>query len=137
MIRENVVAKQVVEAAYRIHTQLGPGLLESVYEQVLAYELVQRGLDIRRQHPVPVVYDEIKMATGFRVDLLVDGCVIVEIKSVRELAPVHFKQLLTYVRLADVRLGIMLNFGESQMRHGIKRVVNGLYGPPPNARVAS
>lgn len=126
MIRENVVAQQIIEAAQRIHQQLGPGLLESVYEQVLAYELVQRGLEVRRQHPIPVVYDELKMATGFRADLVVGGCVIVEIKSVRELAAVHFKQTYTYVRLANMRLGIILNFGETHMRRGIRRVVNGL-----------
>jgi GxxExxY protein len=127
IIRENLVAREIVEASFKIHSQLGPGLLESVYEQVLAYELIQRGLLVRRQHPIPVYYDQIKMNTGFRADLLVEGCVIVEVKSVRELAPVHFKQLLTYLRLSEMKLGLMLNFGEYLMRRGIKRITNGLY----------
>jgi GxxExxY protein len=130
MVAENEVAKHVVESAYRVHTQLGPGLLESVYEQVMAYELTSRGLTVRRQQLVPVMYDNIRMATGFRVDLMVEDLVIVEIKSVLEPAPVHFKQLLTYLRLSDRRLGLMLNFGGATMKPGIRRVVNGLYARP-------
>lgn len=128
--RENLVATQIVEASYRVHTQLGPGLLESVYEQVLAYELYQRGLSVKRQHPIPVHYDDLKMHVGFRADLVIDDCVIVEIKSVRELAPVHFKQLYTYLRLAHFRLGLMVNFGEAYLKNGIRRVVNDLPEEP-------
>lgn len=127
MIRENVVARDIVAAAHRVHETLGPGLLESVYEAALAYELAAAGLPLRRQHPIPVKYGDVLLATGFRADLLVDGCVLVEIKSVRELAPVHFRQLETYLRLSDIRLGLLLNFGEWRMRRGIKRIVNGLY----------
>lgn len=127
MIRENVVAREIVSAAYRVHETLGPGLLESVYEAALAYELACANLPLRRQHPIPVRYREVLLATGFRADLLVDGCVLVEIKSVREFAPVHFRQLDTYLRLTDLKLGLLLNFGEWRMRRGIKRVLNGLY----------
>ena len=127
MIRENVVAREVVAAAYRVHETLGPGLLESVYEAALAYELASVDLPLRRQHPIPVRYNDVLLATGFRADLLVDGCVIVEIKSLREFAPVHFRQLETYLRLADMRLGLLINFGEWRMKRGIKRVLNGLY----------
>jgi GxxExxY protein len=127
MIHENVVAREIVAAAHRVHEALGPGLLESVYEAALAYELASANLPLRRQHPIPVRYNDVLLATGFRADLLVDGCVLVEIKSVREFAPVHFRQLETYLRLSDIRLGLLLNFGEWRMRRGIKRVLNGLY----------
>ena len=127
MIRENVVAREIVAATYRVHETLGPGLLESVYEAALAYELASASLPLRRQHPIPVRYNDVLLATGFRADLLVDDCVLVEIKSVREFAPVHFRQLDTYLRLSDIRLGLLLNFGEWRMRRGIKRVLNGLY----------
>ena len=127
MIRENVVAREIVAAAHRVHGTLGPGLLESVYEAALAYELASANLTLRRQHPIPVRYNDILLATGFRADLLVDGCVLVEIKSCREFAPVHFRQLDTYLRLADLRLGLLINFGEWRIRRGIKRLLNGLY----------
>lgn len=127
MIHENVVAREIVAATHRVHEALGPGLLESVYEAALAYELASANLPLRRQHPIPVRYNDVLLATGFRADLLVDGCVLVEIKSVREFAPVHFRQLETYLRLSDIRLGLLLNFGEWRMRRGIKRVLNGLY----------
>jgi GxxExxY protein len=97
---ENAIARQIVDAAFRIHKSLGPGLLESVYDTVLAYELTRRGLRTVRQPPVPVVYENIRLDTGFRADLIVEDKVIVEVKSVEQLAPVHKKQLLTYLRLA-------------------------------------
>ncbi len=100
---ENAIAKEIVDAAYRIHTTLGPGLLESVYDAVLAYELGRRGLRTVRQQPIPVVYENVRIDTGFRADLVVEDKVIVEIKSVELVAPVHKKQLLTYLRLADKR----------------------------------
>ncbi len=127
MIRENVVAREIVEATHRVHETLGPGLLESVYEAALAYELAAANLPLRRQHPIPVRYNDVLLATGFRADLLVDGCVLVEIKSCREFAPVHFRQIDTYLRLADIRLGLLINFGEWRIRRGIKRILNGLY----------
>jgi len=123
---ENEIAKQVVHAAYLIHTRLGPGLLESVYEAVMAHELDKAGLRFARQMPVPVVYETVSIDQGFRVDLLVEDKVVVELKSVEKVAPVHKKQLLTYLRLMDKRLGLLINFGSLLIRDGISRVVNGL-----------
>ena len=123
---ENEIAKQVVDAAYKIHTTLGPGLLESVYEVVLAYELKKRGLEVIRQKALPVVYEEVQFDEGFRLDLLVEDRVIVEIKSAEKITPAHKKQLLTYLRLADKRLGLLINFGASLIKQGITRMVNGL-----------
>ena len=123
---ENEVAKQIVAAAYRVHTSLGPGLLESVYEVVLAYELEQRGLHTVRQQAVPIVYQGIRIEMGFRADLIIEDQVIVEIKSVDAVAPVHKKQLLTHLRLADKRLGLLINFNVALIKDGITRIVNGL-----------
>ena len=123
---ENEIAKIIVDVAYHVHKRLGPGLLESVYESVLAYELKKRGLKIERQVPVAIVYDEIKFDEGFRADLIVEDKVIVELKSVENIVPVHKKQLLTYLRLTDKRLGLLINFGSELIRDGISRVVNGL-----------
>jgi GxxExxY protein len=123
---ENAIAKEIVDAAFRIHTTLGPGLLESVYQTVLAYELSRRRLRAVSQQSIPVVYDGIRIDTGFRADLVVEGKVIVEIKSVELLAPVHKKQLLTYLRLADQRLGLLINFHVALIKDGITRIVNGL-----------
>lgn len=123
---ENAIAKAVVNAAYKVHTQLGPGLLESVYETIMAHELETAGLHVIRQVSVPVVYGSIRFDEGFRIDLLVEDKVIVELKSVEQVLPVHKKQLLTYLRLAEKRLGLLVNFGASMIRDGITRVVNGL-----------
>ena len=123
---ENEVAKIIVDCAYKVHTTLGPGLLESVYEAALAYELGKRGMNVERQKPLPVVYENIRLEEGFRADLVVSDLVIVELKSVEEVAPVHKKQLLTYLRLADKRLGLLINFGVAMIKNGISRVVNGL-----------
>ena len=123
---ENDLARIIVDACYKLHTRLGPGLLESVYEVVLARELQRRGISARRQVPVPIVWEELEFDEGFRADLIVEDKVIVEVKSVERLAPVHGKQLLTYLRLADKRLGLLVNFGEALIKDGIKRVVNGL-----------
>ena len=125
-MNENEIAKQIVDAAYKIHKALGPGLLESVYETLLAHVLEKRGFNVRRQVPVPIVYEGISFNEGFRGDLIVEDKVIVELKSVENVAPVHKKQLLTYLRLADKRLGLLINFGSSLLREGITRVVNGL-----------
>jgi GxxExxY protein len=127
---ENAIAKEIVDAAFRIHTTLGPGLLESVYQTVLAYELGRRGLRTVSQQPIPVVYENVRIPTGFRADLVVEDKVIVEIKSVEALAPVHRKQLLTYLRLADKRLGLLVNFHVALIKDGITRVVNGLEDDP-------
>jgi len=123
---ENAIARQIVDAAYHVHKALGPGLLESVYETVLAYELEKRGLSVKRQVPVPIVYEGISFNEGFRADLIVEDKVIVELKSVETVAPIHKKQLLTYLRLADKRLGLLINFGAELIRDGISRVVNRL-----------
>jgi GxxExxY protein len=123
---ENSIATIIVDAAFRIHEKLGPGLFESVYEAVLTYELDRRGLNTIRQHPIPVVYEEVRMDVGFRTDMIVEHKVIVEIKSVEMIAPVHKKQLLTYLRLADKRLGLLINFHVPLIKDGIWRIANGL-----------
>jgi len=123
---ENEISKQIVDVAFKIHTTFGPGLLESVYETVMAYELTQRGLHVVRQQAIPVVYESVHMEVGFRADLIVEGKVVVEIKSVEAVAPVHKKQLLTYLRLADKRLGLLINFETELIKDGIYRVVNRL-----------
>jgi GxxExxY protein len=124
-LTENAIAKEIVDAA-RIHTTLGPGLLESVYHAVLAYELAQRGLRTVSHQAIPVVYGTIRIDIGFRADLIVEDRVIPEIKSVEALAPVHRKQLLTYLRLADKRLGLPIDFNAALLKDGISRIVNGL-----------
>ena len=125
-MKENDVARQVVDAAVVVHKALGPGLLESVYEVVLARELQKRQMLVERQLPVKIAYDGVVFDEGFRMDLLVEGVVVVELKSLEQVAPVHKKQLLTYLRLADKRLGLLVNFGEELIKNGITRVVNGL-----------
>ena len=124
-VSENAVARQIVDAAYRVHTALGPGLLESVYEAALAYELEKRGLRISRQQVIPVVYEAVRIHTGFHADLVVEDMVIVEIKALESIAPVHKKQLLTYLKLADKRLGLLINFNVALIKDGIRKV-NGL-----------
>ena len=123
---ENEIATQIVDAALKIHTKLGPGLLESVYEVVLAHELKKRGLRVVRQAPTPIVYDDIKFDEGFRADLIVEDKVIVELKSVETVVPVHKKQVLTHLRLTNLKLGLLINFGEELIKNGISRIVNGL-----------
>ena len=123
---ENEIAKIIVDAAFHVHKRLGPGLLESVYEVVLAHELTKRGLKVNRQVPVAIVYDDIKFDEGFRADLIVEEKIIVELKSVEKVIPVHKKQLLTYLRLADKRLGLLINFGSELIRDGVSRVANNL-----------
>ena len=123
---ENEISKQVVDAAFKIHTTLGPGLLESVYEAVLAYELNKRGLKVVRQKAVPVIYEDVHLEEGFRADLIVEDKVIVELKSVEIIAAVHKKQVLTYLRLTNLKLGLLINFGDALIKDGIVRIVNGL-----------
>ena len=122
---ENEIARQILDAAFAVHSKLGPGLLESVYEVVLAYELKKRGLTAERQKPMPILYDNIRFDEAFRSDLVVNGKVIVELKSVEALLPVHGKQLLTQLRLSDLKLGLLINFGAAHLKNGIKRVING------------
>ncbi|MBC8330771.1 MAG: GxxExxY protein [Anaerolineae bacterium] len=125
-MRENELAKLIVDAAYIIHVALGPGLLESVYHHALVYELKKRGLLIEVEVPIPVMYDGLNLGEGFRADIIVENKVIIELKSVEKIAPVHQKQLLTYLRLADKHLGLLINFGAPLIKHGITRIVNGL-----------
>ena len=123
---ENEIATKIVDAAYKVHTTLGPGLLESVYEGVLTFELEKRGLAVQRQVPIPVTYEGIRFDVGFKADLLVEELVIVELKSVERSLPVHKKQILTYIRLADLRLGLLINFGANLIKDGITRLANQL-----------
>ena len=118
------VAAVVVDAAYKVHKTLGPGLLESVYEAVLARMLERRGLRVERQKAVAFDFDGMHFDEGLRVDLLVEGCLVVELKSVETLAPVHAKQLLTYLRLLNLPIGLLINFGAATFKEGAKRVVN-------------
>ena len=122
----NEIAKLIVDSAYKIHVSLGPGLLESAYQAVLVYDLEKLGLAVLREHPAPLHYETVSMEVGYRADLIVEKKVIVELKSVEKVMPVHKKQLLTYLRLADMRLGLLINFGSPLIKHGITRVVNGL-----------
>ncbi len=123
---ENEIARQIVDVSYRMHTTFWPGLLESVYETVMAYELRRRGFRVVRQQPIPVVYESIRMDIGFRADLIVESRVVIEIKSVDVINPVHKKQLLTHLRLTDKRLGLLINFNVELIKDGITRVVNRL-----------
>jgi len=126
MVHENDVARIVVDVAFQIHTKLGPGLLESVYEAVMMHELRKRGLHVENQVAVPVEWDGVRLDLGFRPDLIVEHCVIVELKSLEAVARVHKKVLLTYLRLTNKRLGLLINFGVEFIKDGITRVVNGL-----------
>jgi GxxExxY protein len=123
---ENELAKIVVGLCLKIHRALGPGLLESVYEEVLCFELTKAGLTFKRQQGISVVYEGVKMDLGFRADIIVEDKLIVELKSVEAVSPVHYKILLTYLRLTDTKLGLMVNFNVELMKNGIKRVVNNL-----------
>lgn len=124
--RVNEVSGQVVDSAMRVHSTLGPGLLESAYHVCLVHELRKRGLDVRAQLQLPVFYDGLKIAKGYRVDLLVEGVVIVEIKAVAGLHKVHEAQVLSYLKLSACRVGLLINFHEVHLRDGIKRLVNDL-----------
>jgi GxxExxY protein len=123
---ENEIAKRVMDVAFLIHRELGPGLLETVYEVILARKLNDMGLGVERQVPVSIQFEGITFDEGFRADLIVEKKVIIEMKSVERLQPVHAKQLLTYLRLTKCRLGLLINFGENLLKDGFKRVVNGL-----------
>ena len=126
MKEEDVLAKRVLDEAFRLHTELGPGLLESVYEQVLAVRLRKAGLQVETQKTIPIVVDDLTIPDAFRADLVVGGKLIVELKSVEEMKPVFAKQLLTYLRLSGLKLGLLLNFGAPSLKNGIERVANNL-----------
>ncbi len=126
-MHENEISKAIVDSAFKVHTTLGPGLLETVYRAALAYELEKRGLRVAIERGIPAVYEEVRLELGFRADIIVENKVIVECKSIEALAPVHGKILLTYLRLADLRLGLLINFNVTLIKDGIRRVVNDLW----------
>ncbi len=124
-MHENQIGTSIVDCAVRIHQDLGPGLLESVYEAALAAKLSRQGMTVERQVPIPIEYESLKFEEGFRADLIVEGKVIIELKSTESIHPAHRKQLLTYLRLTDLKLGYLLNFGDQLMKDGITRMVRG------------
>lgn len=125
-VKENEIAKSILDAAFTIHRDLGPGLFESVYETIMVHSLEKRGITVERQKPIPISYDGLAFDEGFRADIIVEDTIIVELKSVESIAAVHKKQLLTYLRLADKRLGLLINFGAVLLKDGIYRIANGL-----------
>jgi GxxExxY protein len=127
----NDVSGIIVDEAYRLHVELGPGLLETVYEVLLCHRLTKRGLRVLRQNPIPIYFDGVFFEEGFRTDLIVEQQIVVELKSTEQNHPVHAKQLLTYLRLSDKPLGLLINFGFPRLKDGIKRIVNHL--PPESS----
>ncbi len=125
-MNENELSRIIVDCALKVHKLLGPGLLESVYRAALAFELQKHGLRVATERPIPAVYEDVYLELGFRADIVVENKVIIETKSVEALAPIHGKVLLTYLRLADVRLGLLINFNVELIKDGIRRVVNNL-----------
>lgn len=123
---ENEISSLVIGAAIDVHKQLGPGLLESSYEICLAYELKQKGLEVNTQVPLPIIYKKVNLETGYRIDLLIEKKVIIEVKAVEEFSNIHLAQILTYLKLSELKLGLLLNFNVAKMTEGIKRVVNRL-----------
>jgi GxxExxY protein len=119
------VVSAAIDCGFNLHKDLGPGVLESVYEALLAERLKRRGFAVERQKPLPIVFDGLALPEGFRVDLLVDGQLIIEVKSVERLSPLHSKQLLTYLRLAKQPIGLLMNFGAETFKEGLRRIVNG------------
>jgi GxxExxY protein len=124
-MEENKLSTMILAAAFRVHSRLGPGLLESVYLRVLAYELTKGGLGVEVQKWVPICYDELRFEEGYRADLIVERKILLELKSAEKLLPVHAKQVLTYLRLAKLRIGYLINFGEPHLKTGVKRLING------------
>ncbi len=123
---ENEISSKIIGASIEVHRQLGPGLLESTYEACLAHELKLMGLEVKQQLPLPVVYKEIKLNAGYRIDLIVENKVIVEVKSIDVLAPIHTAQILTYLKLKEIKLGLLINFNSVKLIDGLKRIVNNL-----------
>jgi len=123
MLELNQITYEIIGAAYKVHSELGPGLLESAYEVCLVYELIKRGFKVERQKVLPVAYDGIGLDAGYRIDLLVEDAVIIEVKAVDELAPIHQSQLMTYLKLSKLKLGLLMNFNVTDMKKGIKRII--------------
>ena len=126
----NEITAAIIDTAMEIHRRLGPGLLESVYRKILAYELRKRGFDVQEEWPISVQWDNVRVDIGFRADLIVNAMVLVELKSAEKVAPVHKKTLLTYLRLADLRVGLLINFGEELLKNGIHRIANNYVEDP-------
>ncbi len=126
MITENELSKIVFNCALKVHQNLGPGLLESAYEECLFYELMKTGLDIQKQKALPLVYEDVNLDIGYRIDIIIENKLILEIKSVEALNDIHFAQLLTYLKLTNCKLGMLINFNVLLIKNGIKRVVNNL-----------
>lgn len=126
---ENEISKIVLDTAFEVYFKLGPGLLESIYEQILAIELKNKGLKIETQVPIPVYWKGKEIGTGYRADILIERKVLIELKSVEKVLPVHPKQLKTYLKVLDLKLGLLINFNEAKFVNGIVRVVNGLKDP--------
>jgi len=123
---ENEISAIIIDTCFHIHSELGAGIFESVYEEILCYELTNMGLKVERQKAIPVIWKELKMDIGFRADLIVENKVIIEIKSIELIAPVHKKQLLTYLKITNLKLGLLINFNEALIKNGITRIVNNL-----------
>ncbi len=123
---ENEISKLVVDLCFKIHKQYGPGLFESVYEEIFYYEWLKNAISIKRQHPVPLIHEEIKMEVGFRADFIIDDKVIIELKSIEALADIHYKQVQTYLKLTKLKLGLLINFNVPLIKDGIHRIVNKL-----------
>ena len=123
MEKLNKLSYEIIGAIYKVHTELGPGLLESTYEVCLEYELLKKGLKVKRQKALPVIYNEIKLEEGYRIDLLVENSIILELKSIDEIAPIHKAQLMTYLKLSGLKLGLLLNFNVKDMKEGINRII--------------
>jgi len=124
-MNENQIATQIISIAIEVHKVLGPGLLESAYKECLWYKLVQAGLNVEKEKPLPLVFEKVKMECGYRIDLLVQGKVVIEIKSVEALNEVHLAQTITYLKLGNYKLGLLLNFNTCVLKNGIRRVING------------
>jgi|SRR5690606_9352204 GxxExxY protein len=122
---ENQIANKIIGSSLEVHKALGPGLLESAYQECLFYKLMKEGLMVEKQKPMPLIFQEVKLEIGYRIDILVENKVVIEIKSVEALNDVHLAQTLTYLRLGDFKLGLLINFNVSLLKHGIKRVING------------
>jgi GxxExxY protein len=125
-MNENELSKIILNIAFLIHSQYGPGLFESVYEELMFYELNKLGLKVKRQIPIPLVHESIKLEAGFRADLIAEDKVLIEIKSIECLAPIHYKQVTTYLKLSNIRLGLLINFNVALIKDGIQRIVNNL-----------
>ena len=122
-MNQEEIFKKVLDCSFKVHIELGPGLLESAYTECLYYDLIQEGLNVEKQKPLPLVYKEVKLEAGYRIDLFVENCIIIEIKSVESLADIHMAQILTYLKLSSSKLGLLVNFNVMLLKEGIKRVI--------------